>query len=127
MSDLRDLDRRVAEGIMGGTYRDSSRWERWDEPPSVRKVVQLDDNILYSNTGDWSPSTDIAAAWQVLEKLEFWISLSSRTGDGFRLVKTFQRKYRLDLMCPGGIKEGPEANTAPEAICRAALSIKENT
>lgn len=105
MATGRELDALVAEKVMGcggGEYGENC--QRTD----------------CSHVRDYS--TSIAAAWEVVARLErVPIGLSSRMGDSWRLVKTFHGPMRLDVMTPGGIVEGPEADTAPLAICRAAL------
>jgi hypothetical protein len=77
---------------------------------------------------NWSPSTDIAAAWQVLEAMfqkayspNYDLPLVYRCAEGF---------WNCEVLIPGGNGLGTdpdsnvatgEADTAPLAICRAAL------
>ena len=65
-----ELDALVAGKVMGGTLEESARYECWDEPPARRMVLRFPDGQCYwSHRGDWSPSTDPAAALEVESKL----------------------------------------------------------
>lgn len=58
-------------------------------------------------------STEIAAAWKVLEKVQEIGSLQNFGGFGWRC--------EIHTASPGGRDCAGEADTAPLAICRAAL------
>jgi hypothetical protein len=61
----------------------------------------------------FQPSTDIADAWQVVEKFEPHQITKSKTG-----FSHSDNKYRAIV---GKNQNVAYANTAPEAICKAAL------
>lgn len=71
----------------------------------------------------WKPSTDISAAWQIVEKME-------SLGYGHKHLEYSQRPeagIAWMFMQPGrGIFEA-KAKKAPEAICKAALLAKLET
>lgn len=69
-------------------------------------------------------STDIAAAWMIVEKLG--LSLVRMTNGNwwagrFREGTYFSSDVELGVV-DGNLEDGAEAPTAPEAICRAALA-----
>lgn len=57
-------------------------------------------------------SADIAAAWQVVER--FWLVQIVRS-------EVYHEAYEVRIMTETGPEHVEEANTAPLAICRAAL------
>jgi hypothetical protein len=103
-----ELNELVAEHVLGWRRREGvvfSNESRWQPPDSVG--------------WDWLPdySGDIAAAWQVVEKL---------TGGmvQFRLERTASgRTYAkfVDCTWPACLVGGASATAAPHAICKAAL------
>lgn len=106
MGDLpsgRELDALVAEKVMGWT----NILDRMGVPP---------------NHGPWSHrvpsySTDLGAAWTVVEKLiatGHIIELSNRRSGTWK-IGTWQ------FQTFGKLSVGADADTAPLAICRAAL------
>jgi hypothetical protein len=112
----RELDALVAERVMG-----------WVLTLSPRSIAEADDEEWWSmpsglvrHVDYWRPSTDIAAAWEVVEKLRdlgFFLDISVA-------VDRFDVDMRADRMpSDWWLREGPlaEATTAPLAICRAAL------
>lgn len=120
-----ELDREVAERVMGGTCVDSERWECWDDKPERRKVCRLPDGgILSSVYGDWSPSTNIADAWEVVEVLFRRGMVRISNGDGDSCDVDF---FPFNGVAPDsplwtGNPAHVSAATAPLAICLAALA-----
>ena len=107
----REMDALVAERVMGW-YRVGAMWckgansfaAQAEEVAGCPKI--------------WTPSTDIAAAWEVVEKLreKAWVSVTSG--------KTGNPCYcEVDVV--GGEIWHVTADTAPLAICRAALKLCE--
>jgi hypothetical protein len=98
MNPGRELDALVAERVMGW----NSMGDSWASGPSQSDRTHKKDS--------WKPSEDIAAAWEVVEKLP-----------GFRLRKlngaywcTFANNWDDELI-------DATEETAPHAICVAAL------
>lgn len=92
-----ELDAIIAEKVMG-----------WKRVPGTESGAWMDPCTNDGRMGSWSPSTDIAAAWEVVEKLK--LSLIP-TNKGW-------------IVSQHHLFEGPfgEDETAPLAICRAALA-----
>lgn len=103
----RELDALVAERVMG--------WTRSPRDYGSRLVwVTHPENIVrfWKGRRSFQPSTDIAAAWEVLEKHQFSLI---RIPDGWVAG-------RFDFNSPAwDFAFGDAAPTAPLAICRAAL------
>ena len=109
----RELDALVAEKVMG--------WKVDNEHPYTTYYDGID--FMGSNCEDdqayWSPSTDIAAAWQVVEKMrergyDTCVSNGERPPPNVWEAEIY--------VYPGGLGGGCEkADTAPLAICLAAL------
>jgi len=109
-----DLDRWIAENVMGwyfrGTYYKTS--------PESKFIEQWTDH--------WHPTTDIAQAFEVVEKMrenDFWFSLSYKT------ERINDRTHELDpgwyarfrCVSGGARKDGyADAETPALAICKAA-------
>lgn len=71
--------------------------------------------------GPWSPSTDIAAAWEVVEKIGLF-SDEAYDGIGFTLWHDANGWF----VGTPDFRTGVQAPTAPLAICLAALeALKE--
>ena len=67
-------------------------------------------------------STDIAAAWQVVEKFEYNWNIYRDVGKcGSEYITAGDMQYRVIFSSPGMPMQGVTADTAPLAICRAAL------
>jgi hypothetical protein len=99
----RKLDALVAEKVMG-----------WKD-----KVLTTEDEGIaiiesFDNIFKFSPSTNIADAWKVVEKIQekFWIKLVGY-GEGFICTLTGKGDNTL--------KTAVDETTAPLAICLAAL------
>lgn len=112
-----DLDRLVAEKVMGWkwgpTGADYSGWQGSKQYPNGMWNRKND-----ACRGHWSPSTDIAHAWEVVEHME---------QNGGLIANMYSQRGCWSV----GIEPLPEsryievfrevAETAPLAICRAAL------
>lgn len=101
----RELDAIIAEKVMGWTLADGTRWE-------TRRELGYD--ILI---GNWAPSTSIADAWQVVEKL-------NRSKYEI-LVGTFRGRWNVQITDNGNMVVTQEGETAPLAISLAALKTLE--
>lgn len=107
----RDLDKLIAERIMGYRFCTLHPWAE----------DKFDGYIRCDECGDYAPywkpySTDIAAAWKVVDSIsiEWGISL---TGVGMVWRCLFGKRTDIG----DGHKVEAEADTAPLAICLAAL------
>ena len=106
-----ELDALVAEKVMGwqltSAYQLGPAWAR--DIPWGELVLK---NAVAYYAHEWGPSTDIAPAWKVVEKMhkEYGIDVNGLASGGF--VCTI---YGVD----GHWRTYDE--TAPLAICRAAL------
>ena len=108
------LDLLVAEHVMG--WRKPTRpYQAWDRRPDVPGVILCRQHELPHF------STDIAAAWQVVEKLRERCTVDISVEHSVARVRVF-RGDRYDLL-PGAVRDlaQVEARTAPLAICLAAL------
>lgn len=125
----RELDALVAERVMGWrrlSYQQAfpdSDFQRgrtkltsyWHDPSGAKKALAEDSYDYYQPEDAWSPSTDIAAAWTIIDKM---------IADGWEVGEAgysrSQRKW--DFTFNGGIAfPGPLCDSAPHAICLAAL------
>lgn len=101
------IDRQIAEKIMGWIYNKGKK--TLIEPDSL-------DNYPGIGIKHWSPSTNIAHAWQVIERM--------RTTH----FKWFEMTHRPNgYVCnfSGDPRHTEFEKTAPLAICKAALKIIE--
>jgi ABA sandwich protein len=101
--------------IVGGELIDKAI--HYDASMGIRYAIQ-DDGVWRFQPGLawlWSPSTDIAAAWEVVKKMP----------DGFELRlhqhKLIREAWQAEFHEPGTENFMVLAATAPLAICRAAL------
>ena len=105
----REMDALIAEKVMG-----------WDVHPHRTHYINRDaknEHPYFVICGDFEPSTDIAAAWQVVEKM------SSRK-DWDEHPVCIVRNYAFKDMWTVELRDydfDATAETAPLAICRAAL------
>lgn len=96
----RELDALIAEKVMGFTVKGGLPISAW--PPHY--------------------SADIAAAWEVVKKMgRHEISIHMRSDSNTDRVT--KRYYIMDYTCRALLAE---ANTAPHAICLAALKAIEH-
>jgi hypothetical protein len=139
MGDLkpgRELDALIAEKVMGWkrlTYSQSNPNNKkkaddhrltmwWHSEDLKEKALAEDDNDYYNPEPAWSPSTNIAQAWEVAKKMHQlgWI-LEIRTGYN---IETTAPVHRVSL-CKRGFDEYyvgiPNLDAVPHAICLAAL------
>ena len=125
----REIDRVVEEKIMGAVWRRvySDRWMRYNE--GHRYLSNDPDNTDPLATGD-EPlipgyyirpySTDIAAAWQVVEKMDKGFVFSLYSPDPY--LEDEERKWEARFIRRANrIVYYKEASTALIAICLAAL------
>ncbi len=115
MSD-RELDVQVATEVMGWVRGDSIFRGYWaiDHPDGSQELV--DERI-----DEWQPSTDIAAAMQVAEKVDLFVHYQlCKSWNGSKWLITKLHKD-LDDAEECWLDTFVSADTAPEAICRASL------
>ena len=101
----REMNELIAEKIMG--------WIKYN--PNISTEYNFDGWFIKCPDGlglcvesdDWSPSTDMTAAWQVVEKMDMPFYL--------------ERKDDWFAMFGDELDYSANADTAPLAICRAAL------
>jgi hypothetical protein len=127
----RELDALVAEKVMGltGYEFDDTHWycptcKAWVHPAQVT-FHEVHERCQTPVVSDWCDeegnvmpeySTDISAAWEVVEKIHekrFLFDASLSVGAGYT-VRFYNRDKETFHMAP-------YIPTAPEAICKAAL------
>jgi hypothetical protein len=114
----REMDALVAERVMGWVRHPDSMYRHWCERQPDGTLRFLDQCEPLHTVRPWHPSTDIAAAWEVVEKLRgesfpWEFSLGWRHIEPFvSFGRTANQKDEI------GFSHG---ETAPLAICRAAL------
>lgn len=109
----RELDALIAERIFGLRVEWEQEYLGETIPSSKQLADQYDENGILPMY-----STDIAAAWGVIEKLAIHMIQFrlEQTGSGITFAKFFD--CTIDMQKVIG---GAHADTAPLAICRAAL------
>ena len=132
-AELRALDAEVAEKVMGWWLFEASG-ETWAATTKVRlpSIQGVTDRLMFAGrqygffAKGWSPSTDIACAWQVVE------AMRERHGLGAFFVEWHVEEadawdvQMIILPVPGPrVDVGRCAKTLPEAICRAALAAMD--
>ena len=102
-----ELDALVAEKVMGWERRGGA-WvpEKWDDPSSLPPGVITTQPHFYF----WKPSTDIAAAWMVVEKMNCDFRFDWNHGEGVYCASFGTNKY-----------VGCDNKSPARAICLAAL------
>lgn len=103
LSPGRELDSLVAEKVMGWE-RDFQFWK--DESGRIRTIEP-------TSFGSFEPSTDITAAWEVVELIGKDYGVEVYHEDG--LSECAIHKAEI------GVIARVEALTVPEAICKAAI------
>lgn len=106
MTPGRELDALVAEKVMG-----------WKERVDFDCIVEDTDVLIRyepfsMEVREFHPSTDISAAWEVVEKI---------VSKGFSIQLDFEGDDYAFWINSGTRKLYEYGKTAPEAICRAAL------
>jgi len=135
-----ELDRLVAEKVMGWIEPADAemprvwlRWEEgekryvwagwWIEEPPKDEDGNIPSAWLLAGNKKWSPSTDIAAAWEVVERLSSrcFIQIHNQVAS-FMPLWNVSFESREDMKFLGSAN----AETVPLAICRAALAVMEH-
>ncbi len=115
VTSLRELDALVAEHVMG--------WRSVSKPKEAPDPKDLEDYFGIAEGACWLVphySTDIAAAWQVVEKIY-------ADGHGWMLVeKDGKREYRAyrPTKSPNFAWWGARSSTPEQSICLAALRAR---
>ena len=116
-----ELDGRIAVQVMGWEWDAARRWPLADSLTETEWAELMSDDAMY-----WSPSTNIAQAWQVAEKLR--IAVIPRGAGGWYAMRAEHDEsgYFEIPLADGDDPPGPDTgaamgDTAPLAICRAAL------
>ncbi len=122
----RELDALVAENVMGWHVYESGRCSLMARQtlPDGDEIEHIIATTHPWETADYSPSTDIAAAWQVVEKLmeKGWtVTLAPR-----QFEKYPENRFKFHGCRMVGDPQtmqsfSDHADTAPLAICLAAL------
>ena len=117
----RELDALVAEHVMEWVHvRTSTQGygECWELPDGTRLCTGSE--IMPGLIG-FAPSTDIAAAWEVVEKLvpPMWVTFDSPDPYSDKWIVWLSRVYSAED--PVVETERAEADTPAHAICLAAL------
>jgi hypothetical protein len=117
-----ELDELIAEKVMcwkvrydthkNGRTSDYS-WSGAIDHLGNYRIIKPSKYLSWEENG-WSPSTDITAAWEVIEKIK---------SDGLLIVMldTPKEFYYFRVLKNGIGWRGYKAKTAPEAICKAIL------
>jgi hypothetical protein len=116
MTNNTDLDKQVAEEVMGWETQYCPYWEReyWCKRVPNAKDLHRESWVAKYPRKEWHPSTDIKAAWEVVEKLREW--------KNFVEVGCYDETYVVYVgLSDKGYDVTGEAETAPLAICKAAL------
>lgn len=110
---LRKIDALVAEHTFEMTY--SERWLTWwaDDPSGM--PGWRDGEVIWEKLPHYS--TDIAAAWEVLEKMKSSVAL-------IELTESEYAKARASFLPFSGDAVIADENEMPLAICLAALKVK---
>jgi len=95
---MEDIDREVAEKVMGWNPNEDGDW---DTP---------DGHWCGYYEHEWHPSTSISDAWQVVETIDDCLHLKEHGAKGIWCA----------MFC-GLMQEWEHGDTAPLAICKAAL------
>ncbi|MNW38172.1 hypothetical protein D3C74_152310 [compost metagenome] len=97
------------------------KWEKremwWGETRWVRDKKTNDGKEVHVDIELFSASTDISAAWEVLELPEIMDKVQ------LGVYPTSFGKWIARPFMPGGYDCTVQAETAPEAICKAALLV----
>ena len=110
-----ELDALVAEKVMGWEQRHPKHWAE------CAGTGGLGDSFEYRRSqAEWSPSTSIADAWEVVENIKHPHRRSVFVG--FDCAILTEGPYQCCVNEPDGLCVASAwADTAPHAICLAAL------
>lgn len=95
------MDVLIATQVMGWAYH----------PHNTHYVRPDGKNIYFVICGEFEPSSDIAAAWQVVEKVM----------SDWQWLELFRTASRWKVNFTGNESDYAIAETVPLAICRASL------
>jgi hypothetical protein len=117
---MMDIDREVAERVMGWKLYDPS--SQFADGLDHSSWTMKDHKLWYKPRNEWRPSTNIAQAFKVVEKLAElgWIGIEIRRGC---VSGKWEMTWSMNI--PGLWRIGPQADTPAEAICLAALKAVE--
>lgn len=113
----KDLDELVAEKAMGWRLNESGSWYDGDKPMHYSNYPPPPAYAMCSNKY-FKPSTDIAAAWEVIKKmgeLGYTCHIEWKGSD-----RVYAGTAEVDFV-KGIYTVGHAVGDASEAICRAAL------
>lgn len=114
MPSEREIDALVAEKVMGfGRSTTPPDWPQQWRMPSKNPSAEHRKEYPYWYKS-FEPSTKIADAWEVVEKM-------APDDDEFRLTRHRRGRWLCTFKFFDGLSEGAE--TAPMAICLAALAV----
>jgi hypothetical protein len=82
------------------------------------------DLLHYYACGDFFPSSDIAAAWQVVEKFKGQVTIQGPLSVGFNEGEDYPNYWTVGFTDRAWDDINGEADTLPLAICRARLLAK---
>ncbi|WP_199614694.1 BC1872 family protein [Paenibacillus alkalitolerans] len=100
----RELNTLIAEKVMGWKI------QSYDDLPDVTPEPDwVSENVVFCSMSEWEPSTDISAAWEVLEK--------SRKSGEVSMWTDKNGKWACEI----GYWIYDDCDNVPEAICKAAL------
>jgi hypothetical protein len=120
-----EIHRLVAEIVLGWrlhTHRTTAGiFVRNNKPTLDYWQGENGDDVLIAD--DWSPTTNIADAWRIVEKLQsrYWLDLKSPFEAGEQWQAGFTERGATGWNGKPDFRGAGE--TAPLAICRAALAI----
>lgn len=112
----RELDAVIAEKVMGWKRIDSISWSQ--PIPSGLAIQRLEFELP-------NFSTDTEAAWQVVETIDMPFHLVKSTDKMPNLVRPRGEKYLCTFTIDYGNHVAAGSDTAPHAICLAALKAVE--
>jgi len=130
----REMDRLIADRIFNlDTYKKWIYVDRFDHFDCFLDDARYDENgqwdYAFLQNGSFrrvpSYSTDIAAAWQVVEKIKDVFRKQKPDWD-FAIVETGENHWLAGWLQYESFELSGEGKTAPLAICRAALKVVMN-
>lgn len=116
-----ELDARIAEEVMG--WKLFAYNQPW--PCGKPHTAWIASGGRIINQCDWEPSTDIAAAWEVVKKLRDMWTEATKESSGFDdFPKPFDDTAFFNYLRRSADRRWPWAllYASPETICLAALA-----